>query len=92
MQLNTSTTTFRGDYSWIKDEEQYRCIVFPHSAHMLCVNVCVCVQLTVEAPISKSHLIIHAPQHGRLVFIKCQYVARTENELGIVLPLHTPNH
>lgn len=89
MQLNTSTTTFRGDYSWIKDEQQYRCIVFRHS-HILCVNVC--VQLTVEAPISKSHLIIHAPQHGQLVFIKCQYVARAENERGIVLPLRTPDH
>lgn len=59
----------------------------------LCVSVNVCARtLSEDAPISKSHLIIHAPQHEQLVFIKCQYVACTENECGITLPLCRPNH
>lgn len=60
---------------------------------IMCNPLFLCVHaLSAEAPISKSHLIIHAPQHKQLVFIKCQYVACTENERGIMLPLCMPNH
>lgn len=48
--------------------------------------------LSVEAPVSSSRLIIHAPQPEQLVFIKCQCAARTENERRIVLPLRMPDH
>lgn len=41
--------------------------------------MCVCA-LSVEAPVSKSHLISQAPRGAQLVFIKCRYFACAENE------------
>lgn len=89
--LSTFSANFSGDCAAIKDQEQYHTGDVPFFELCVCVCLNVCT-LSAEAPVSKGHLISQAPRRAQLVFIKCRYLACTENERRIMLPARSPNH